>query len=147
MKCDELKPIDLECNMGKDINGVEHREPWKAYDIDEVDAAIAELKKENQRLKRCEIWMKQHFYCEEVIACESAKKRKLIHTLWLQRVEIAKTEIRYWRERLFNEPSTTRAGIHGQRLIPPKTFRTIREWLTIWENVERKCREKAEEYK
>jgi len=44
MKCDELKPIELECNMGKDINGVEHREPWKAYDIDDVDAAIAELK-------------------------------------------------------------------------------------------------------
>lgn len=44
MKCDELKPIELECNMGKDINGVEHREPWKAYDIDEVDAAIEELK-------------------------------------------------------------------------------------------------------
>jgi hypothetical protein len=44
MKCDELKPIDLECNMGKDNNVVEHREPWKAYDIDEVDAAIAELK-------------------------------------------------------------------------------------------------------
>lgn len=44
MKCDELTPIELECNMGKDINGVVHREPWKAYDIDEVDAAIAELK-------------------------------------------------------------------------------------------------------
>lgn len=58
MKCDELKPIDLECNMGKDVNGVEHREPWKAYDIDEVNAAIAELKaritqleKENAQLK------------------------------------------------------------------------------------------------
>ena len=22
MKCDELTPIELECNMGKDINGV-----------------------------------------------------------------------------------------------------------------------------
>lgn len=44
LKCDKLKPIELECNMGNDINGVEHREPWKAYDIDEVDAAIAELK-------------------------------------------------------------------------------------------------------
>lgn len=44
LKCDELTPIDLECNMGKDINGVEHREPWNAYDIDEVNAAIAELK-------------------------------------------------------------------------------------------------------
>lgn len=51
MKCDELTPIELECNMGKDINGVVHREPWKAYDIDEVDAAIAELKSENKMLK------------------------------------------------------------------------------------------------
>ena len=37
MKCDELKPIDLECNFGKDI--------------DEVNAAIAELKAENKKLK------------------------------------------------------------------------------------------------
>ena len=45
MKCDELKPIELECNMGKDsVTGLVNREPWKAYDIDEVDAAIAELK-------------------------------------------------------------------------------------------------------
>lgn len=51
MKCDELKPIELECNMGKDINGVEHREPWKAYDIDEVDAAIAELKAELENVQ------------------------------------------------------------------------------------------------
>lgn len=51
MKCDKLTPIELECNMGKDINGVVHREPWKAYDIDEVDAAIAELKSENKMLK------------------------------------------------------------------------------------------------
>lgn len=48
----KLTPIDLECNMGKDINGVEHREPWKAYDIDEVDALLAEKDKEIRRLKR-----------------------------------------------------------------------------------------------
>lgn len=51
MKCDELTPIELECNMGKDINGVVNREPWKAYDIDEVDEAISELKSENKMLK------------------------------------------------------------------------------------------------
>ena len=52
MKCDELTPIDLECNMGKDsVTGLVNREPWKAYDIDEVDAAIAELKSENKMLK------------------------------------------------------------------------------------------------
>ena len=52
MKRDKLTPIELECNMGKDVNGVEHREPWKAYDIDEVDALIAKKDKEIRRLYR-----------------------------------------------------------------------------------------------
>ena len=47
-KMDELAGtlVDL-CNMVKDsVTGLVNREPWKAYDIDEVDAAIAELKSE-----------------------------------------------------------------------------------------------------
>lgn len=147
MKCDELKRFYIVGKYRDEETMYEFRPDGVCYDADEVDAAIAELKTENERLKKCEIWMKQHFYCEEVIACESAKNRKIKHTLWLTRADNAKTEIRYWRERLFNEPSTTRACIHGQRLIPHKPFRTIIEWLTIWENVERKCREKAEQYK
>lgn len=43
-------PIELEMPMGKDINGVEHREPWKAYDIDEVDSILAEKDKEIEKL-------------------------------------------------------------------------------------------------
>ena len=38
----ELKAIELENNLGPDINGVEHRVPWLAYDKDEVDKVIAE---------------------------------------------------------------------------------------------------------
>ena len=84
---------------------------------------------------------------DKVIAGKDEEIRRLRRALWLQRVETAKTNIKYWRECLFDEPAATRAGIHGQRLIPPKTFKTIREWLTIWENVECKCRSKAKEYK
>lgn len=58
--------------------------------IAEKDKEIAELKVENERLKKCEIRMKQHFYCEEVIACESAKNRRLRRELWLARAERAK---------------------------------------------------------
>jgi hypothetical protein len=57
MKREELTPIELECNMGPDVNGVEHREPWKAYDIDEVnllldekDAEIEDLLRQNREL-------------------------------------------------------------------------------------------------
>ena len=56
MKRDKLTPIELQCNMGKDVNGIEHREPWKAYDIDEVDAIIAELE------SRIPVW---HKFSEE----------------------------------------------------------------------------------
>lgn len=151
MKCDELTPIELECNMGKDINGVVHREPWKAYDIDEVDALlakkdkeIAELKVENERLKKCEIWMKQHFYCEEVIACESAKNRRLRRELWLARAERAKEKQQLFLfslgyEKLcidgFYDPYS------GRRELSPK------QWVKAFNKVEIKCLNKAEEYR
>ncbi len=76
MKCDELK-----AEQWLDYSG----EPMPCYPKVKVDAAFAELKAENERLKKCEIWMMQHFYCEEVIACESAKNRRLKRALWLAR--------------------------------------------------------------
>lgn len=51
----ELKAIELENNLGPDINGVEHRVPWLAYDKDEADKYIAELKQKlnNQWNEQC----------------------------------------------------------------------------------------------
>ena len=50
MKCDKLTPIELECNMGIDsVTGLVNREPWKAYDIDEVDAYTRQLENEVDR--------------------------------------------------------------------------------------------------
>ena len=142
----EMTPIELECNMGKDINGVEHREPWKAYDIDEVDAIIAQkdfeidrLKAENERLKKCEIWMKQHFYCEEVIACESAKNRRLKRALWIARAELCRRldVDRYLRKHInswYNENCLTWA--EACVAMEVKMCKA-----------ESKCRAKAEKYK
>lgn len=47
MKCDELEKFDAASNADLSA-GYDHR---YAYDADEVDAAIAELKAENERLK------------------------------------------------------------------------------------------------
>jgi hypothetical protein len=90
------------------------------YLKEDVDAVIAGLKAENERLKKCEIWMKQHFYCEEVIACESAKNRRLKRALWLAR---------------------SYRGRDNSILLPSKFMRNV------WDNVERKCLKKAEQYK
>lgn len=74
--------------------------------------------------------MKQHFYCEEVIACESAKNRKLKRALWLARAERAK-EFRYKIKFAISSMNTKYNYSDADK----------------WEKVERKCRKKAEEYK
>ena len=117
------------------------------YLKEDVDAVIAELKAENERLKKCEIWMKQHFYCEEVIACESAKNRRLKRALWLARAERAAD-----RERIFYfNDLETMLDIDGFSYDSKKKKGhkklTARLWRIIWQKVERKCRAKAKEYK
>lgn len=52
MKAKELKILDLLCDMGIDVNGNRNLQPWKAYDIDEVNLAINTLEAENARLKK-----------------------------------------------------------------------------------------------
>ena len=76
MTREELTPIDLECNMGKDINGVVHREPWKAYDIDEVNLLLDEKDAEIESLKASH-------YAEMVDA--GMRERSLNRALWLAR--------------------------------------------------------------
>ena len=126
MKCDELTPIDLECNMGKDsVTGLVNREPWKAYDIDEVDAAIAELKDVIHELQVDLEGAKATAYADSVDA--GMRERRLRRALWLARTLRARDIQRWWL-------SAT---------LAPITERACR----VWNNIEIKCLKKAEEYK
>lgn len=144
-RSETIKYMDELCNAKNEIERLTIDKRNDELRADVADGTVEKLKAENAELKQKIESVQASMYADVVDA--GMENRRLKRALWLRRVETAKIEIRYWRERLFNEPSTTRAGIHGQRLIPPKTFRTIREWLTIWDNVERKCLAKAEEYK
>lgn len=141
MSTELTTPIKIE------IPGIGTIESADLYLKSEADDAIEKLKAENERLKKCEIWMKQHFYCEEVIACESAKNRRLKHTLWLARAERAADRARIF---YFNDLQTM-LDIDGFSYDSKKKKGhkklTARLWRIIWEKVERKCRTKAEEYK
>ena len=141
MKCDELKPIELECNMGKDINGVEHREPWKAYDIDEVDAAIAELKR---KLHDAEMLadLAEAAETERKIDYDklNAENRKLKRALWLAREWRAWCEGEFWLAVESDEP-----GDIYHLKCTNRIHRTPNEWTTYWQKVEQLCKKKAEE--
>ena len=117
MKCDELTPVTREYAD----------EYWEdrfamVYNADEVDAAIAELKRENERLNR----QLEHVKNGDCInTCDVVEKHvkeelKAKRALWMARAERAKEMCK-------------RLLIQG---FDPK-----------WEEVERKCRAKAKEYK
>ena len=125
MKCDELTPIDLECNMGKDINGVEHREPWKAYDIDEVNAAIEELKLKLEDVQATA-------YAESVDA--GMRERKLKRALWIARANRALEKIAWFK--LWNASISTMNPEDGARQEYDKWKKNLGKFL-----------KKEEEYK
>ena len=155
MKCDELKAINayqLTTNT-EDSDVFIHNDEFgcggdlvECYLKSEADAAIAKLNGENERLKKCEIWMKQHFNCEEVIACESAKNRRLKRALWLARAERAADRARIF---YFNDLQTM-LDIDGFSYDSKKKKGhkklTARHWRIIWEKVERKCRAMADKF-
>lgn len=127
----ELKPIELDCNLGRDINGVAHRVPWKAYDIDEVDAVIAEKDAEIARLDDL-----AHAHNIELLRKENLIT-ELKRALWLARAERAMMTLDYFtlKCRWFKDYI---------KVDPPECdVKMIHKWA----GVERKCRAKAEAYK
>ena len=123
----------------------------------DVDAAIAELK---QKLEDA----KASAYAESLDA--GMENYILRRALWLARAERAKYRVEYWACRggtllehypfcvngdsPFNRLSEMGClyGDTNERLKEAK-FKHLyaSEWMLVWENVERKCRAKAEEYK
>lgn len=114
----------------------------------EADTAIAKLNAENKKLKKCEIWMKQHFYCEEVIACEDAKNRRLKRALWLARAEKAKTAKNMF-DILWKFASREKVGVTGcaHKIKCAKTLKEPKFFFAKFQIAEKKCIEKAEEYR
>lgn len=127
MKCDELKKYKA---YGFGTSYV--------YHIEEVDAAIAELK---QKLEDAQATA----YAESVDA--GMRERRLKRALWLSRANSAEGLFFYWCARLGFENGFTKADIRGYSVNTKRRSRTIGEWIEYWKNVKSKCLKKAEEYK
>ena len=116
--------------------------------LEEQEAAIAELK---QKLHDAEMQadLAECAVTEYNIDYDKLndKNRRLKRALWLARAERAADRARIF---YFND-LTTMLDIDGFSYDSKKKKGhkklTAREWRIIWLKVERKCREKAEEYK
>jgi chromosome segregation ATPase len=146
MNREELKPIELECNMGKDINGVEHREPWKAYDIDEVDILIDKKDSEINELRdecaelhnRVATLISQIRIRDERIDELKAKLETVQESAYADSVDAGMLERRLRRALWL---ARAMRGRDNSILLPSRYMRKV------WDNVESKCRAMAELYK
>ena len=132
MKCDELTAY----GMADPAIGDE----YEMYKVTEVDAAIAELKEENESLLQ-----QNRELCQALqVMYSEAEYKKLQRALWLARAERAKE-----KQQLFHFSSDFEKlcidGFYdpysGRKELSPK------QWVKVFNKVETKCLEKAEEYK
>ena len=144
MKCDELKVhkaynrwIDEEMPTPNDdliCNEV--------YLKDEVDAAIAELKQNLEDAKATA-------YAESVDA--GMENRRLKRALWLARAEWA-NEIHFmWCQLIYDKKyGIVKFNVRKEwykNIKQGQTLHTPQGWADVWDEVEYRCRAKAEEYK
>ena len=116
------------------------------YPKSEVDAAIAELKSENERLNR-ELEHVKNGDC--INTCDVVEKHvkeeiKAKRALWLARAERAKAI--QWHEGL-DRYLQERKKYWPSRFCFMANDEMYHVWYKCWCEVERKCRAKAEEYK
>ena len=132
------KPKELEEHSAKIFElGCMER---PVYLKEDVDAAIAELKQKLQdQCISCPVKKQE----DDEVAEKDNEIRRLKRALWLARAMRASSEIEHWKyiNRFFNG---YRYNINHVRNVYEK--RTPIDWLYVWNCVERKCIEKAEEY-
>ena len=131
MKCDELKRFNIVGKYSDEETMYEFRPDGECYDADEVDAAIAELKAKLEDAKSTA-------YAESVDA--GMRERRLKRSLWLDRAERARAmkAIENLDNYLSLHKNSKWFGIYATR---------IDTWYYKWDNLERKCLKKAEEYR
>jgi hypothetical protein len=110
------------------------------------------LKRENTEIKAKLESVQATAYAESVDA--GMRERKLKRALWMARAKSAKdAECRYHRlaqkEVCDPQPHGWSCYINGEVYPTGKMSRKLEPhyWCDIWDEVERKCRAKAEEYK
>ena len=144
MKCDELEKFDATSNAERSA-GIESR---YAYDADEVDAAIAELKDEITRKEGVEKrWFEQ---CMEA----RAENVRLKRALWMARANDASSFAGLFSTLSYIEDDKSRTyWIFGNKRkivfdeLKCSRMETAYKWFCIWDDVANKCLQKAKEYK
>ena len=129
------KPKELEEHSAKifELGCMERPVYLKA----EVDAAIEELKAKLESVQAIA-------YADSVDA--GMRERRLRRSLWLARASEASKEVNYWTCQDESSYAIVEFNVRHETIVSYEaSHHRPYKWILIWENVERKCRAKAEE--
>lgn len=119
-------------------NGDVSRSTW-IDDCFDKDKEIEELKKKLEDVQAS-------MYADVVDA--NMEVSRLRRALWLARASEASKEVNYWICQDETSYTLVDFNVRHETITSFKSlYHRPHEWILIWENVERKCRAKAEEYK
>jgi hypothetical protein len=109
---------------------------FEAYLHSEVERYKLEQKLED---------VKASNYTESVDA--GMENRRLKRALWLSRASEASKEVNYWTTQDESSYAIVDFNVRHETIVSHKSpHHRPYKWILIWENVERKCLKKAEEY-
>lgn len=101
---------------------------------------------ENGRLYFAMVYTKRDV--DAVLAEKDAEIRRLKRALWLARASEASKEVNYWTCENESSYAIVDFNVNHETIVSYKApHHRPYKWIQIWENIERKCRAKAEEYK
>ena len=85
---------------------------------------------------------------DKVIAEKDKENRKLQRALWLARASEASKEVNYWTCQDESSYAIVDFNVRHETIISYKApHHRPYKWILIWENIERKCRAYADEFK
>ena len=111
--------------------------------FDRLEAENAELKQKLEDVQASAY--AESAYAESVDA--GMRERRLRRALWLKRADDAKHLVVAYENYDYLDCQEMTIKQESARTWMTCKLRTAEEWVKVWKNVERKCREKAEEYK
>lgn len=116
------------------------------FKIEDLCDALVESNVTIEKLKQKLEDAKATAYTESVDA--GMENRKLKRALWLARASEASKEVNYWNCENESSYAIVDFNVHHETIVSYKApHHRPYKWILIWEEVERKCRAKAEEYK